>query len=183
MRFNDVVHEYENHGRLSNRSVARLRDGLREADPFEAITVATDCAVFELAPEIAHCLDSTDPMVRWNAVGALFTRFRVPIRLEQLIGMAESDPDSMVRAIALCGVGEMLPKAPDEATSRRMATLLISTLENDDLFEEYRTSAYRGILAAMDVMPLDRPPAHKPLGLAKIDKNMVERFKTQYLRQ
>lgn len=182
MGLSALTDEYENNGRLSRRSIQLLSDRLLSDDPYEAITVSTDCAAFELVPKIAKSLDSPDPMVRWNAVASLHTRFRVPDCIEKTLKMASEDEDTMVRAIALHGVGEMLPIIRDQSLRRKMASLLITTLDDAKLFNELRAAAYEGILAAMDVLPLDRPPATKPLNLERdVESTLVQQFKNCYL--
>jgi|YelNatPaOPRAMG01_1025707.scaffolds.fasta_scaffold223902_2 HEAT repeat protein len=182
MSLSSIWEEFEANGRLSQRSIHALREALHSANPYEAITVATDCGERELIPDILPCLDSPDPMVRWNAIASLYTRFRVPERLDTLLRLATEDEDTgVVRAIAITGIGETLPKVKDPHMRRKMAELLMSTFENSSLYEELRAAAYEGILAAVDVLPLDRPPANKPLDFSKIDKKKLEEFREQYL--
>jgi hypothetical protein len=178
----DIVREFQRHGRISQRSIKKLRDALLSDDPFEAITVATDCCILELTPEIARCLDSSDEMIRWNAAGSIYTRFRLPRNIDKGIKLASSDESTMVRAIALCGLGEVLPIISDKALRQKIASLLLSTFQNQELFPELRNAAYDGILAAMDVLPLDRPPAGKLLNIeTDVDHRTVEDFKNLYL--
>src|SRR5581483_7136411 len=140
MPFQDIVQEYEANGRISQHSVDRLRTTIRSDDPFDAITVATDCAVFDLVPDIARCLDDSDSMVRWNAAGSLFTRFRIPLRVDKAFDLAMHDEDSTVRIIALCGLGELLPKL-DRHQQREAASLLLSTFRNENASLGERSAA------------------------------------------
>jgi len=178
MSLSRIWEEFEANGRLSQRSIRELREALHSADPYDAITVATDCGERELVPDILLCLDSPDPMVRWNAIASIYTRFRVPERLDTLIRLATEEDSIMVRAVAIESIGQTLPKVKDPHLRRKMAELLMSTFEND---EEQWDSAYLGILAAVDVLPLDMPPANKPLDRNQIDPTKLKEFREQYL--
>lgn len=120
-------------------------------------------------------------MVRWNAAAALFTRFRNKTYAVQCIELAENDEDTNVQSVALVGLGELLPFLDDNNRATEASKILLATFIDESKYLELRCSAYEGILAAMDVLPLDRPPATKMLDLSHdVDHALVERFKQRY---
>ncbi|MCI0552498.1 MAG: HEAT repeat domain-containing protein, partial [Anaerolineae bacterium] len=94
---NEIETEFEVNGRLSKSAIEKLEQLILSDDPYSAITVATDCGIFALAPAIAQTISSQDPMVRWNAIGALLTRFRLSEYAELGFELVLTDPDEMVR--------------------------------------------------------------------------------------
>ncbi|AGY60032.1 hypothetical protein [Gloeobacter kilaueensis] len=181
MNFEDIYDEYERNGRISRASTAFLKLLIAGPDPFTAITVATDCAAFSTAPVIATTLDSTDVMVRWNAVGALLTRFRFAEYARAGLELAINDPDMMVRGIALVGLGEVLPDVIEPDLRYEMAKTLYETVMNAEEEPHMRMNAYFGILSAMDILPLDRPPASRVLPFEKMDHATINNFRALFL--
>ncbi len=182
MDLEDVKREYQVNGRISRRSIGILKELIRGDDPYSAITVAGDCAAFDASPEIGLCLDSEDSMVRWNAAGVLFTRFRQPDLGDRCLELAKSDPDTLVRAIALCGIGEILHKVTNFQLRAQMATTLLQSLNDASELPEFRGAAYEGILAAMDVLPLDRPSASRLFDPDKdLDEEIVQDFRIVFV--
>lgn len=182
MDLDHIANEYETNGRLSLRSIDRLRDLIRGQNPYSAITLAADCGVVAVSEEIANAVRSSEKMVRWNAVAALFTRFRNAEYGHLCLQAAKEDTDTMVRSIALCGLGEILPYVTDAQMRAEMAHVLHETLHDANQFGELRESAYEGILAAIDVLPTERPPATKRLKFPEdIDPESIAKFSKQYL--
>src|SRR5206468_3383435 len=101
MSIGDIQSEFDQHGRLSRQAVTELQALLLSDDPYSAITVAADTGCFEVSPQIAECLTSPDPMVRWNAAATLFTRFRANQFASQCLDLVEKERDEMVRSVAL----------------------------------------------------------------------------------
>ena len=67
------------------------------------------------------------------------------------------------------------------STQQAAARHLLDVLADLSAFPELRRSAYEGLLAAMDVLPLDRPPVGRLLDLSReIDPEMVSEFKQRY---
>ncbi len=170
----EIGDEYRRNGRISGSAMVSLRRLLREsADPYGAITLAGDVAAFQMADDIAPHLASTDSMVRWNAVGVLFTRFR-DVRLSRLCcELLDAETDTMVRGIALMGAGELLPIIEDQDLRQRLASRLLQTLDAVDELPELRDSAYLGIEAAIGLAPAERSPAHRMLDPETEYRNVV----------
>ena len=178
----DIQVEFEITGRLSKSSIEKLKQLILSDDPYSAITVATDCGTFALAPVIAQATNSEDSMVRWNAIGALLTRFRLPEYADLGFEFALTEPDEMVRNIALVGLGEVLPDVKDNSLANAIAHYLIKVFQNEEEDILARGAAYDGILAALDVLPTSRPPANRPLDLIKdVDNEKIADFKKRYL--
>jgi hypothetical protein len=179
-RLEEIEAEYARNGRLSRRSIVDLRTLILDGDSYTAISTAADCGVFEAEEEIARSLDSEDPMVRWIAAATLFTRFRLSAFAGRCLEFAREDPDSMVRNISLSGLGELLPYVKDLSLKRSMAQFLLEVLnKSDDKVDQ--AAAYNGILAAMDVLPADRPsPKALFEGKQPFDPKLVARFADAY---
>lgn len=162
-----IWHEYEKNGRLSGKAMLALKGLLRESDdPFDMITLAGDTAAFQLSHEIVPYLNSEDTMVRWNAAGVLFCRFRDVRFAHNCLDLLEHESDTMVRGIVLCGAGELLPLLEDTFLQKELARKLRRVFEDHDEFPEMRDSAYNGIEAAVGIPPLERAPANRLLDLA-----------------
>jgi HEAT repeat protein len=181
MSLESIQSEYDRHGQLPRIAVLELQSLLLSDDPYSAITVAADTACLELSPQIAKCLTSADPIVRWNAAATLFTRFRANQFANQCLDMVESERDEMVRSVALVGLGELLPSMDGHHYRRRAAADLLEVFNDPSEYPEVRCSAYEGILAAMGTSPLERPPAGKLLNLVEdVDRRIVEEFASRY---
>jgi hypothetical protein len=178
----EIGAEYHRNGRLSDKAMLSLRALLEESDdPYAAITLAGDVGAFRLADDIVPHLASADSMVRWNAVGVLFTRFR-EVRFSRLCcELLDKESDTMVRGIALMGAGELLPIIEDQDLRQRLASKLLQTLDGDSEFPEMRDSAYLGIEAAVGLAPTERSPAGRTLD-PKTDfrKAVLEEFRRIY---
>ena len=145
MRLDEIRLEFETSGRIGGDALASLRHLLRTSgDPYEAITVAGDCGAFALATDLANHLDHRDPMVRWNAAGVLFTRFRDPTFAARCLEMAVDENDEIARGVALAGLGELLPKMKDHELRQRMASTLVSVFEDRTELVVMRGAAYEG---------------------------------------
>lgn len=183
MSLNDIMQEYLSNGRLSRQAVGELRKLLASDNPYDAITAACDTGTCELSSAIAANLNSADDMVRWNAAASLFTRFRDKKYVRECINLATKDNDTNVRSIALVGLGELLPFIDEEDLRRLVSSILLSVLMDELTYAELRSSAYEGILAAMDVLPSERPSPSRLLNMSRdIDRSLVESFKNQYMR-
>ena len=164
---------------------------LRECDdPYAIITLAGDTAAFQLAAEIVPHLSSTDPMVRWNAAGVLFTRLRDVHSAKLCADLLDRETDNMVLGIALAGAGELLPLLDDRELRDRLAQKLwlvfcgaadgLSQAE-EWIKEQMRSDAYRGIEAAVGIPPLDRATATRDLDMATdIKQEVVNKFRQTY---
>jgi hypothetical protein len=182
MNLYDITREFDENGSLSNDSLGKLKEALQGVDPYQAITVVTDCGLKQFAPCIAKLLRSKNSMVRWNALGSLFTRFKWTENVDMAIDMASSDPDSMVRSMALCSLGEILPLLVDPHIREDASRILIDTLENEREFPELRASAYEAILAANGVPPQKRPPATRIIDLSQeVDQAELSKYRNRYL--
>src|SRR5262249_2586182 len=92
-----------------------------------------------------------------------------------------SDPSSMVRSVALVGLGELLPFVTDRRLRKRAVDLLLAVLADASAFPELRSSAYEGILAAIDILPGDRPAPGKIQSFPdELDPQHLARFLEQY---
>jgi len=174
--------EFAERGWLTESAVKELRHLLRGSDPYSAITLVGDAKERRLAGDVAALLQAGDSMVRWNAANVLFTRLKDPTYFDQCLAMAQQDARLHVRAVALCGLGEVLPSLEISALRKRAASTLVKTLESVDEELGLREAAYEGILAGLGVPPPKRPPASRHLDLTEdVDPEMVRRFKGQYL--
>lgn len=181
MSIDAVQSEFDRHGQLSRQAVIELQSLLLSDDPYGAITVAADTGCFEVSPQIAQCLTSSDPMVRWNAAATLFTRFRANQYATQCLELVEKEPDEIVKSVALVGLGELLPSVDDHDFQNGAAAVLLRVFNDQSEYPEVRCSAYEGILAAIGISPLERPPAGKLLDLVKeVDWKMIEKFVTRF---
>lgn len=177
----NILTEFELHGRLSRRAVSELHTLLRSDDPFRAITVAADTGCLEVASQVAECLSSSDAMVRWNAAATLFTRFRCKNYARQCLDLALNDPDEIVRTICLVGIGEIITIIKNDDIVEEAAGQLLRVFYDENEYPEVRCAAYEGILAAMDILPLDRPPVDKLLDLNRdTDYQLVEGFRRRF---
>jgi HEAT repeat protein len=169
-------------GSLPSAYLEALAEHLQGEDPYRAITVAGDCGARQLADLLAGCLAHADEMVRWNAVGVLFTRWHDARFAADCYRLAISDPDGLVRMIALSGLGELLPHVADASLRRQMAGLLVEVFEDDQQLLVDRGTAYAAILAAIGVPPLERPPASRMIDLQRdVDPARVADFRKRYL--
>ncbi len=190
MNCDDIWQEYESNGRLSGRAMLALKRLLREShDPYSSITLAGDTAAFQLAHEIVPHISSRDPMVRWNAVGVLFTRFRDVRYASLCLELLEQESDHLVLAIALAGAGELLPLLEDWGLRTLLAQKLDSVFKGRDSLSqvpdcvrhELRDDAYRGIEAAVGLPPLERAPAHRRLDLdVDVKREVLAAFRQAY---
>lgn len=181
MTLEEIQNEFGATGRLSGQALDELRERLRAADPYPAITVAGDCLAESLAPEMISLLDVEDPMVRWNATATVFTRLRCVEYVEHCLRLARSEPDTMVRGAALTGLGETLPRVKNLDTRRRIGSYLLQVLNDDGELLEMRGAAYEGILAAIEVHPAKRPPASRLVDLDRdLDISSLAQFRRQY---
>lgn len=182
MQLKDILTEYEERGVVSKEAIEVLRSHLRGSDPYDAITVAADCGVFDVSEELVECLKSHNPMVRWNATAALFTRLRNPYYAHRCQEIANSETDEMVRSVALCGLGEILNSVSDRSLQRQMSLTLIRVFEDDSELLELRGAAYEGVLAALDIPAAKRPPADRLISLpSDVDAGIVRRFRDKFL--
>lgn len=161
MNAEQIKDEYQRNGRISGRAMGSLRALLRESggDPYTAITLAGDVGAFQVANDILPHPNSEDGMVRWNAAGVLFTRFRDARLAGLCLELLSRELDTMVRGILLVGAGELLPFLEDERLQKQLAARLLETVETEDEFPEMRGSAYLGIEAAVGLSPIERSPA------------------------
>lgn len=179
-----IAQEYENNGELSNSTLSNLRECILNEDPYSAISIAADCRAISLAPEIAKALESNEIMVRGIAISTLLSRFKLDQYAVLGLHHAQNDSDEMVKGAAISGLGEILPIIADKSISKNIASLLVNYFENepDDQYIDYREDAYEGILAAMNISPLERPPANKALNFnTDIDTNLIKAFRKKYL--
>ncbi len=179
-----IVQEFDNNGKLSNITLSKLRNLILSDKKYSAISIAADCRAISLAPEIAKALKSDEVMVRWIAISTLLSRFRLGEYAKLGLEHAQNDSDEMVKGAAIAGLGEILPIITNRFQRKEIAKLLINLFESesDDQYIDYREDAYEGILAAMNISPLERPPANKSLDFdTDVDINIIMAFKQQYL--
>ncbi len=180
MNLEVIREELEINGRLSRKSIGLLRQMILSDNPFSAISLATDCALFSLAPEIAKCVNHETEIVRWMATSALLNRFRLVDHVDIGIYQAQYDPSTVVQGTAFTGIGEVLPDVKDKNKSRLIAELLLKEFEDDHACN--RRDAYFGILSAMDILLTDQPSASKNLDYSRdINWQIIESFKEQYM--
>lgn len=177
MSIEAIRSEFDRRGQLSRQAVNELRSLLLSDDPYSAIAVAADSGCSEVSPQIAECLSSADPMVRWNAAATLFTRFRANQFANLCLDLVEKERDEVVRSVALVGLGELLLSTDDHEFKRRAAAEILSVFNDQSEYPEVRCSAYEGILAAMGTSPSERPPAGRLLDLTEeVDWSVIEEF-------
>lgn len=182
MSLTSIEDEFDLNGRISHRSVLELKTILESDDPYSAITLAVDTGTIRLADSIAKCLSSDDEMVRWNAAAGLFTRFRIADYAIQCLEMAMTDSSELVKNVCLVGSGELLPLVDDSSIRVRLASILDDAFTDETVDPERRTAAYEGMLAALDVLPVDRPDATKVLEIPEdTDPEIVKDFRTSFL--
>ncbi len=164
MNAKEIDEEYRKSGRISGSAMSSLRAMLRDGDdPYLAITLAGDVAAFQLAEDIALHLSSDDPMVRWNAAGVLFTRFRDVRFAQSCLDMLNRESDTIVRAVTLAGAGELLPFVEEGKLQKQLATRLLEISEAVGELPEIRAAAYLGIEAAVGLSLAERSPADRLL--------------------
>jgi len=178
----DVWTEYQERGRLSGPSMARLREILRSgSDPYKAITVAGDCGAFALAEDIATHLRHPDAMVRWNAAGVLFTRFRIASLASRCLEMVDNEKDEIARGVAITGLGELLSIVTGLAQRRDMARRVLAILADPGELTEMRGAAYSAVEAALGLPTSARVPATRLIDLKNdIDAVLIDQFKAQF---
>src|ERR1700677_673862 len=142
MNLEQIWQEYETNKRLSGKAMLALKAMLHGDDPYAAITLVGDTAAFQLAPEIASHLKSTDVMVRWNAAAVLFGRFRDVRYGSQCLELLKNETDTMVRGVGLSGAGEILPLLEDPPLQQELALILLHTFESESEYPEMRTASY-----------------------------------------
>jgi hypothetical protein len=186
MNINELIaieQELEENGRLSSTSIYILGNLISNSEnPYSAIILATDYGISSLATEIASTVDNTDPMVRWSSIAALLTHFKLTEYAGIGLNHAEQDSDAMVRGISLVGIGEVINNVSDKTIRKKIAELLLRYVENIDntLGIDFRNDAYDGILAAMGVSPIDRPPIDSEFSDV-YDEEVLSAFKLRYL--
>lgn len=181
---NEVTQEFESNQKLSDLSLSKLKQLILGNNSYSAISTAADCNAVSLAPAIAKSLKSEKIMDRWIAISVLLGRFRLKEYAREGLHHAKYDSDRMVKGAAIAGLGEILSIIEEKSLSKDIAILQIDIFENepDNEFIDYREDAYEGILAGMDISPLERPPANTKLNLDNdVDWNVVNSFKQKYL--
>lgn len=181
LALSNVREEYRKHGRISQISKGVVREVLRSGvAKFEAISLVADCALREAAAEVmALAILHSDAMVRWNAVGTLLTRLRDPMFASLALDRWRTDPAANVREIALVGMGEILPFVADPLLWRTLGGELWTAFHDNP--DDMRLAAYDGILAALDVLPLDRPDPSLSADQVDYDAVALRRFSREYL--
>jgi len=181
MSLEQIASEYETRGRLSTKAVSALRAMVTSDDPYSAITLVGDCRVHELASRLVELLQHGDPMVRWNATSVLFSRLKMSEYASECLRVSEEDDDSIVKCAALAGLGEIAPTVGKPEVRAQIGHRLLEVLESDGELVEVRGAAYEGILAAIEVPPLQRPPANKLTDMdTDVDGDAVEIFRKRY---
>ncbi len=182
VNLHEIAEAFATTGRLTEHQKTALRVALRgPANPFTAITTAADCGAAVLAGDILPHLTHADPMVRWNAAGVLFTRFRIAAFAAKCLQMVDTEPDEEVRAIAICGLGELLPRVENVVLRNEMANRLCAILSDKNELTEMRGAAYEGIQAAMATPPLERLPATRLINLERdVDARVVAAFREKF---
>ena len=177
----DIWQEYIDQDCLSPHTLKELAWHIEyDPDPVDAITMATDMGLKQLAPCIAKHLDHDDDYVRELSVGCLLGRLKLPEYAEQGFKMAQEDPDSGVKGLAIFNIGEILNEIRDKNLRYKIALYLYQVLigikEQESSLK--KGSSYQSILAAMGIPNLERPRV-RDLG-KDIDFDLVERFKKKY---
>jgi len=182
MNLDEVKAEYAKDGRVSGETLARLRDYLRTSpDPYDAITAAGDGAAFMLVPDLVGFLDHDDPMVRWNAASVLFNRFRVLELAQRCLKMVEEEEDEIARGAAITGLGEILPLVENLGLRSRMATALLSILENTNELTVMRGDAHAGMEIALNIPRNERVPASRLIDLERdVKPEVVAAFRKKF---
>lgn len=174
----DIRRELDASGTLDSPSSEELRDLLNGEDPYQAITVVGDWGLSEFGVTVAACLESDDPMVRWNAVSVLTTRLKMPDFAERVLSHADSEEDELVRAAALSGVGSIWGRVESERLKAVMGGLLLEVLEDENELPEMRGAAYEGLLSALGVAPERRPSAAEVFDFeSDVNEEEIERFR------
>ena len=182
--------EYAENKILGGKAMLSLKKLLRESDdPYSIITLAGDTAAFQLGPEIVPHLQSLDDMVRWNAAGVLFTRFRDIHYARLCYDLMEHETDRVVLGIALAGLGELLPLLEDKALQALFAKKLLDVFNNnnglpqasEDVQRQMWESAYLAIEAAVGIPSLARAPANRSLDKKKdVKEDVLDAFRRLY---
>jgi len=185
MTQDEIWDEYVTNKTVSGKALLALKQMLRESDdPYSVITLAGDVAAFQLADDIAVHLDHQDPMVRWNAAGVLFTRFRDVRFAARCLKMLNEDSDELVQGILLRGLGQLLPLVQDKGLQRRMAQQLLNVFEGRIKFSDGipgPDDAYGGLEAAVGVPLVDQAPSYCELDPEKDYKpEVIAEFRRMY---
>lgn len=172
---NRVLDEYEASSRLSSSSRALIIRELDSDDCYDAISVAADCRLLELASKIAGKVSHPDQMVRWITIGVLLGRFKLPEYVPLGLNLARNDDSLLVRGEALTSLGRVLPFVDDATSRKEVASYLVNVLEDPSEDNSIREGAYDGIRVATDgeeeMQPLQ--PFHPS---EDIDPVVVSRF-------
>ena len=167
---------------LSREAVSALRAMLASEDPYSAITVVGDCQAHELANSLVELLQHPDTMARWNATSVLFSRLKKVEYVSECLRVSEADEDSIVKCAALAGLGEIAPSVEDPGERTQIGRRLLEVLEDGEELREVRGAAYEGVLAALEVPPLERPPASRLMDIERdVDGEAVEASRKRYL--
>lgn len=177
----DIWQKYINKDRLRVQTLNDLIWHLEyDADPIEAIIMATDIAVEvelkELYPHIAKHLDDEDDAIREVTVGYILGRLQLTEYAKKGFKMAQEDPEENVRDLAIFNIGAVLNKINDQKFQHEIADYLYQRLIDKD--DSFKGAAYRSILTAMQVPELEQPGV-KDLE-ESVDFDLVERFKKKY---
>lgn len=174
----DIIKEFNANGRVSLRTIQQLHKEIESGpDIATAIELATDLCLFELIEVIASRFRDPNELVRWNALESVLTRFRQPRDVEEVLRIAQNDPSAMVRGVALSGLGEVFGRIGDRAIRRRIVELLVRVVTGAGFASAMRAEAYNGVLAANDVLPLDRVGAEREFDPeSDIDESMIRKL-------
>jgi len=172
---NRVLDEYEESGRLSSSSKALIIRELDSDDCFDAVSVAADCRLMEVAPKIAEKVNQPDQMVRWIVIGTLLGRFELPEYVPLGLNLARKDDSLMVRGGALTSLGHVLPLVDSATLRKEVAMYLINVLNDPSEDNSIREGAYDGIRVATDGEE-ESPPLQHFHPPEDIDPVVVSRF-------
>lgn len=178
----DIWDEYCDQGFLGPQTLKELTWHLEhDADPARAISRTTDMGLKQLAPYIAKHLNHEDDYVRELSISCLLGRLELPEYAEIGFKMAQDDPDSGPRGLAIFTIGAVLNKIKDKKFQYKIAAHLHEKLTDSlpiDSPESDKGAAYHSILAAMEI-PIPERPGVRDLAI-RIDFDLVEKFKEKY---
>mgnify|MGYP003453338563 FL=1 len=156
----DIFDEYCDQDLLIPQTLKELIWHLEhDADPARSISRTTDMGLKKLAPCIAKHLDHEDDYVRELSVGCLLGRLKLPEYAEIGFKMAQEDPDSGPRSLAIFRIGEVLNEIKEKNLQHQIAFYLYQILMGvkEKGSSSKKGSAYNSILAPMEVSIPGRP--------------------------
>jgi HEAT repeat protein len=120
-------------------------------------------------PDVEALLDHPDPLVRYNALGALGYNWASTDRVDKILEILGNDPDGDCRRRAASVLGCIFSNLNNRAIAKLLGQVVLNDEEEDDV----RVTAY---LALLNVFGLYRTLYRPNMTLKDIDWELIMSF-------